>query len=357
MRPQLATIASAVDLLNTSGVADAIRQMQRQQAEVSRALSLVNKTAWQQDLLSVTRHLDELSREMADTLDKAHHSWLSDLMDVTAQSTQLATIAKLTMSDIAHHLATVKAFRDNVDFNTLGKALSIQQSIMADVQHSMATFTTSYRQLAESLWSSADIVKMPAFVLPGATREVFATGYVLDVLHPPDGHLETQDLDLEVHSVASDSLDHSDLVALLERVGPDFLAMYKGAIVALEGNNTERSRHVLTSLRELWNHLLRKLAPNEELREWITEQTDPRFLDNGKPTRYAKIRYVLKDLAHDPLIEFVEADTSAMVKLYALYGRLHEVATGVSDEQLRVIVLKTQSYLDYMLRAWEWSKE
>ncbi len=197
MRPQLATIADAVDLLNTSGVADAIRQMQRQRAEVNRALSLVNKTAWQQDIFSVTRHLHELSQQMADTFDKAHHSWLSELRNVTEQSTQLATIAKLTTSDISHHLATAKAFRDYVDFGALGEALSIQQSIMADVQRSMATFTTSYRHLAESLRSGADIVKIPTFVLPGATREVFATGYVLDVLHPPDGRLETEDLDLE----------------------------------------------------------------------------------------------------------------------------------------------------------------
>ena len=54
---------------------------------------------------------------------------------------------------------------------------------------------------------------------------------------------------------------------------------------------------------------------------------------------------------------FVEADTKAMVKLYALYNRLHKLDTGVSNEQLHIITFRTKTYLSYMLEIREWSIE
>ena len=45
--------------------------------------------------------------------------------------------------------------------------------------------------------------------------------------------------------------------------------------------------------------------------------------------------------------DFIEADTRAMVKLYTLYGRLHALDTGVTDNQLRAITFRTKSYLSY----------
>ena len=130
------------------------------------------------------------------------------------------------------------------------------------------------------------------------------------------------------------------------------MATYRGAIEALSGDNPDRSRHVLSSLRTLLDNLLCKLAPQKEVREWIERNSIQGYLHNGQPTRHAKIRYVLRNLG-EPLRDFVEADTRAMVKLYTLYNRLHQLDIGVTDEQLRAIVLKTESYLVYILRVRE----
>ena len=64
---------------------------------------------------------------------------------------------------------------------------------------------------------------------------------------------------------------------------------------------------------------------------------------------------MLRDLGDEPLRDFVEADAKAIVKLYTLYGRLHGLDTGVTDEQLRAISFRTESYLSYLLRVREWS--
>ena len=78
---------------------------------------------------------------------------------------------------------------------------------------------------------------------------------------------------------------------------------------------------------------------------------DSTLIHNGRPTRRAKIQYLLRGMNNDPLTKFIEVDTDAMLELYQLYGRLHGLKTGVTEKQLRVITFKTECYLEYVLMA------
>ena len=42
----------------------------------------------------------------------------------------------------------------------------------------------------------------------------------------------------------------------------------------------------------------------------------------------------------------------AFVKLIKLFNRVHELETDLSDEQFRTILLKTDSWLMYILQIW-----
>ena len=290
-------------------------------------------------------------------LNRFHHSWLTELQGIAKSSTQIPTATQLMLSDISLRAATAKTVLDAIDFDSLRKQANVSQLVLSETQLSVSNLAASYRSLTESIQSAESLFELPHFVLPGAIQEVTNTGYALDALHPQLGQLEIEDSDSEAYQVADHELEDYDFVAMLEKAGPQCVAMYRGAVTALMESNPDRARHVLTSLRELWNHLLRTLAPSRDLEQWIADNGDPKLIDNGKPTRYAKIRYVLKELSDDPLVDFVEADTNAMVKLYNLFGHLHRQEPGITDEQLRVIVLRSKSYLDYILRAWVWSKE
>ncbi len=98
----------------------------------------------------------------------------------------------------------------------------------------------------------------PAFVLPGATREICTTGFALETLHLWDERDE-EDVGTEIQLVA----EAERCIALLQQVDPELPRLYIGARDALNGNNADRARHILSSLRELWNHLLRRLAPDD----------------------------------------------------------------------------------------------
>ena len=352
------SLARTLATLNNSGVQRVTRQIERQQAVLRRVLdsSLVTQLT---ELSMATQQLHDLSLRttlLPNVVEQAHVSWLSDIHRASIPSIELGGVVRLALSDISYDLSVTERLLTSFDYESLGRYLKIQLSTMSEVQRSMSDLWTSYDGLAASMPSIEDIVQLPSFVLPGATRELSTTSRALDVLSPMEHRTDTEVIELEPYPSVDEATGDSDLVTLLERVGPQFATMYRGAVASLNSDNPDRSRHVLTSLRELWSHLLRELAPKEEVTEWIERSGIQGYLQNGRPTRHAKIRYVLRNLGN-PLGDFVEADTRAMVKLYALYGRLHELDTSVTDEQLRVVTIKTESYLSYILKVRKWSIE
>jgi len=95
------------------------------------------------------------------------------------------------------------------------------------------------------------------------------------------------------------------------------------------------------------------VAPDKLVATWIpgiANQKD--LLHEGKPTRRARVLYVCRELNNDPLIDFLMHDTRALVKLIELFNRVHELETELTYEQLRAILLKTDSWLMYILQIW-----
>ena len=353
------SLARTLSILNNSGLQRAMRQMERRQDVLRRVLDGPLATHLT-ELSRATQQLYDLSLGttlLPNVVEQAHVSWLSDLHRASLPSVELEGVVRMALTDISYDLSVTERFLSELNYDLLGRHLKIQLSTMSVVQRSMSDLWASYDGLAASMHSIEDIVQLPSFVVPGATRELYTTSHALDVLYPTEHRTDTEVTELEPYPLVEEETGFSDLIALLERVDPQFVVIYRGAVAALDGDNPDRSRHVLTSFRELWNHLLRRLAPQEEVTEWIEGNRIQGYLHDGRPTRHARIRYVLRDLGDESLRDFVEADARAFVELYALYGRLHGLDTGVTDEQLRVITIRTESYLSYILRVREWSIE
>lgn len=74
------------------------------------------------------------------------------------------------------------------------------------------------------------------------------------------------------------------------------------------------------------------------------------LLHEGKPTRRARVLYVCRNLNNDPLTDFLMRDAWATVKMIELFNRVRELETALTDEQLRAILLRTDSWLMYILQ-------
>ncbi len=131
----------------------------------------------------------------------------------------------------------------------------------------------------------------PAFVLPGTIREICTTGFALETLRLWDERDE-EDVGTEIQLVSA----------------------------------------------------------------WIPGNPNQQYLvHEGSPTRRARVLYVCRELNNDPLTEFLTHDTRALVKLFELFNRVHELEIELTDKQLRAIFLKTDSSLPRwnILRFWQ----
>ena len=336
-----------------------LEPIRRQQLEITRALEMAGAATRIQEIVGANQHWQDLIKQatatsrIAESLSAAHQSWLDTIKPIQhdfSQLSQLQASAKLALCDTSLRLSATERLMAGIDFEAIRGRFQIEMPVISGLESSIAHVAASYGNLAESLREISDITRLPAFVLPGATREIYTTSFALETLRPWDERDEDE-AETEIQFVAEAELETSGCIALLQQVDPGLARPYIGARDALYGNNADRARHILSSLRELWNHLLRRLAPDDLVAAWIPGVSNQKdLLHEGKPTRRARVLYVCRELNNDPLTDFLMHDTRALVKMIELFNRVHELETALTDEQLRAILLRTDSWLMYILQ-------
>ena len=335
-----------------------VEPIRRHQLEVNRALEISGAVARMKDIIGANQHWQDViekatvTSRIAESLNAAHQSWVERIKPIQNDFSKLQASASLALCDVSLQLTATERLMAGIDFDAIRNRFQIEMPVISDLERSIAHVAASYRKLAESLKEIPDVTRLPNFVLPGATREIYTTSLALETIRPWDQRDE-EDAETEIQPIEDAELETAGCIALLQQVDPRLARPYVGARDALNGNNADRARHILSSLRELWNHLLRRLAPDELVSAWIPGNINQQdLLHEGRPTRRAKVLYVCRELNNGPLKEFLTHDTRALVKLMELFNRVHELEKELTDEQLRAIFLKTHSWLMYILQIW-----
>ena len=221
---------------------------------------------------------------------------------------------------------------------------------LPEARASFTTLAERYRDLISSFLQQEDFMtSFPPIVSGGPPVEIYTNVRALDALSGQRHQEEDSGFELEVSGNIDDEIEAS-LEALLSEMKPGVSVMLRGARDALGSGNPDRGRHVTVSLRELFSHVLHTIAPDKEVKEWVT---DPNHLKDGRPTRAARVLYVCRGINHGPFTQFVASDVKASIDLIDLFQRgTHEVASVYSDYQLRTLVIRTESALRFLLLTW-----
>jgi Predicted pPIWI-associating nuclease len=286
-------------------------------------------------------------------LKRAHQTWFDAFKPMQDSLAQLQAAAKLSLCEVTHRLTFTERLFAGIDFELL-KRIAIPETAVPDLERVILNFTSTYKNLADSIQTIPEVAQLSTYVLPGATREIFTTGYSLDAICISE-ETDTEENPVEVQLIAEVEQETSGCITLLQSVDPALARPYIGAHDALHSSNADRVRHILASLREFWNHLLRKLAPDEMIMSWLPEDGKD-LLHKGRPTRRARVLYVCRKFNHDPLTDLVVQDTRALVKLVEFFNRVHELDSELTDNQLKALLLRTDSWLMYILQIWEGTK-
>ena len=336
----------------------ALEPIRRQHLEISRSIELsglassrlaeiVHANQRWQDLIEQAT----VSGRAFEDIKRTHQTWLEGIKPIQDSIEQLQAAAKLSLSDIAYRMAVSERLFARIDFDAMRQAMVLPEPAFLKFQNVIGNVTSTYEKLAASVHVLPDLTYLPTFALPGATREVFITGYALDTIRVPEEPEDVEDASV-VQLIAEVEQETSGCIGLLQAVDPALARPYIGAHDAFRGRNADKARHILSSLREFWNHLLHRLAPDEHVLSWISTE-DKKLLYEGRPTRRARVLYVCRSLNHEPLADFVVQDTRALVKLVEFFNRVHELDLELTDEQLRAILLRTDSWLTYILQIWK----
>lgn len=294
------------------------------------------------------------SSRLAADLTRVHHTWLRDLTSVQDQAAALQVAANLSLGKMAYRLTVSECMFARVDIPAISQPIALPENAILRLRAFNDDLTATYRKLAESFRTYRDIIHLPKFVLPGATREVFFANHALNKLGERDEAESEQDL-AELTLVEEAIEETSNCPALLRDVDPQLVKMYEGALGSLRDDNPDRKRHVLSSLRELVNHLLWKMAPDEKVLAWIPANNG-NWLHEEKPTRNARLRYLCREIEHGPMDDFVIADTKAMLKFIKILNRTHQLEIALSRQQLQALLHRTASFVTFIVPIWKESK-
>lgn len=213
-------------------------------------------------------------------------------------------------------------------------------------------FTALERAVNESLSLHDNLVKsfdelgkssnFPDFAIPDGTSEIY------DTLLPTNSLQSlNEDVELDIIPLVKDC----KCVELLADYSPDLVPMYEGAIESMLGNNPDWKRHTLTSLRELCSSIIRLLGPDEMVNHWIDRQPSRKAFtgENDKPTRYARLKYISRNIKNHDLAEYFDNLFRYFNKLYNILSRIHEPDISLSPIEICAIIIEVEAKLKLLL--------
>ena len=145
-----------------------------------------------------------------------------------------------------------------------------------------------------------------------------------------------------------DADDVDEFCATLLRINPALPNMWRGALQALDSDNSDRERHAIVSLRELVTHVLHALAPDEDLRTWSSDEDHFR---DGRPTREARLLYICAPINVGEFADFVKSDVRSHGQfIRILNAATHRIPAVLSDAQLGALLHRTKSLIEFLIK-------
>jgi hypothetical protein len=149
-------------------------------------------------------------------------------------------------------------------------------------------------------------------------------------------------------SVPEEALADAELVDQLRQIAPDLDDRWRGALFALNPQNPDASRHFCTSAREIITEILEIKSPDAEVERAMP---DCDRTDIGRPTRRAKIRYLLhrRGMTAEVLEDFVTEDVENILELFHVFNKgTHGAAGRFALHQLQAIRKRVKDGLFFL---------
>lgn len=329
----------------------ALARFAEEQRATFRVVELFREGGEFHAILQQKRAFDESVRRLADLSApwRASFDAIAKLQEsIGASHTSLyRAIASAAKLSLGSELALERLHLRRLDSlnASMPEAFSQVRSTITDLSRAFTDHLQGFR-------AGADFFAVPQVVAQAPPRELFLGAYSLDVVAPvewdeedegaPAGAAALAEIGDECASELLGSVP--DILASLDQA---FVQLWEGARDALESDNPDRIRHFATSFRDLFTHVLHRLAPTDSIRAWSKSKDD---FDNDKPTRRARLRYVCRNVEGGHYRKFVALDIDAGLQLLQLFQQgTHELQSSLTASQLAVMRLRMEAMLIFLI--------
>ncbi len=250
-----------------------------------------------------------------------------------AKATQLSVYAEKSLSCLTNVNIGSKLAINNINTDHLKSSFVGLSNSYSNLLKSYETNPLTYTQISPSLLKIAPI-------------EYFSSANLLEAISIDE------DITEEKESLKNEIQYENEILLQthLTRLDPRLYKMWKGAIEAYHSQNSDKIRQFTISIRELFSHLFRKLASDEDIKRW---STDSIYYHEGNPTRKARILYVCRNINNDPFKSFIKKDIDATIAFIDIfqYGT-HNIDPAFSQNQLTTIKSKAENTIKFLLEIY-----
>ena len=104
-------------------------------------------------------------------------------------------------------------------------------------------------------------------------------------------------------------------------------------------------------LGELITHAIKKLAPDQEVLEYINESIDKQgYMSKGRPTRRGRLKYICRKIDMDGYSTFLNADTTAALGFIDLLQEgTHSLEKPFSQTQMKALLNRAEGLISFLI--------
>jgi hypothetical protein len=299
-----------------------------QEKELARKLSesLGRLTA---NIASSISPLKTIQDEVASSLQG-----ILDQLSVTAQVAEAFKDINVRVMDQIREIGTLSVPIANLagSIEAIGSPLRMPYESM--LLREVGETISSYQNLMKDVLPFERFTVLPDAIRYYPTIEMHNTSVIVGQL------LMGDDYEVEEEVIAPDTDELSTWLGMLD---PSFPTMLEGANQAIFSLNPDRCRHFASSHRELCTHILHSLAPDDAVRSWTS---DPNHFREGRPTRKARLSYIVRNYKNKPFGEFFVRDFSNQMDL--LNADEHRKSQDYGENELLLLHERFLSALGFL---------
>ncbi len=224
-----------------------------------------------------------------------------------------------------------------------GSKINIEQINRNHIRNTFSTLTGSYSTIMKSFENPILYRQLDSTIAKLTPIEYFSTANLLESISVD----EKITIDEEVLKSEIIYENEISLSEHLPKFDTGLYNMWKGAIETLNSQNSDRIRHFITSIRELFTHLFQRLASDTDVKTWTN---DPVHFFNGRPTRKTRLLYIFRNINDKLFADFLQKDIETTIALIDVFQKgTHSVNSSFTEYQLIAIKSKSESTLKFLL--------